>query len=178
MIVVVKKDVLKLLDAGIMYPISDSKWFSPMQVVLKKGGMNVVKNKKGESITIRTIKRWCMCIYYIKFNKATRKYHLSLPFINQMLKHLAKHYPFCYLSGSSRSSFSQVIKRIQPSHALMVHLPSVECHFGYAMHLQPFSSAWYQSSLTSYKISRKSLWMIVRCAVRDLMHVWLTWKEC
>ncbi|GKC50871.1 reverse transcriptase domain-containing protein [Tanacetum coccineum] len=46
---VVKKEVLKLLDAQI-YPISDSPWASPIQVVPKKGGMTVVKNKKDELI--------------------------------------------------------------------------------------------------------------------------------
>ena len=44
---VVKKEVLKLLDAGIIYPISDSKWISPTQVVPKKGGVTVVENEKG-----------------------------------------------------------------------------------------------------------------------------------
>ncbi|XP_074373617.1 uncharacterized protein LOC141713961 [Apium graveolens] len=44
---VVKKEVLKLLAACIIYPISDSKWVSPVHVVPKKGGMTVVKNDKG-----------------------------------------------------------------------------------------------------------------------------------
>jgi len=39
---VVKKDVLKLLQAGIIYPIPHSEWVSPLQVVPKKGGMTVV----------------------------------------------------------------------------------------------------------------------------------------
>jgi hypothetical protein len=43
---VVKKEVLKLLDAGIIYPISDSKWVSPVQVVPKNGGTTVVMNTK------------------------------------------------------------------------------------------------------------------------------------
>ena len=47
---VVKNEVLKLLDVGIIYPISDSKWVSPTQVVLKKSGITVVKNEKGEPI--------------------------------------------------------------------------------------------------------------------------------
>jgi hypothetical protein len=34
---VVKKEVLKLLKARVIYPISDSEWVSPVQVVLKKG---------------------------------------------------------------------------------------------------------------------------------------------
>ncbi|GKD78388.1 hypothetical protein Tco_1341009 [Tanacetum coccineum] len=45
-----KKEVIKLLDAGLIYPISDSPWVSPVQVVLKKGGMTVVKNEKGKLI--------------------------------------------------------------------------------------------------------------------------------
>ena len=41
---VVKKEVVKLLDAGIIYPISDSSWVSLIQCVPKKGGMTVVEN--------------------------------------------------------------------------------------------------------------------------------------
>ena len=48
---VVKKEVLKLLDAGIIYPISDSKWVSPTQVVPKKSGITVVENKRAELVT-------------------------------------------------------------------------------------------------------------------------------
>ena len=43
---VVKKEVLKLLHAGIIYPMPHSEWVSPVQVVPKKGGMTIVKNKK------------------------------------------------------------------------------------------------------------------------------------
>ena len=38
---VVKKGVLKLLHAGIFYPVPYSEWVSPVQVVPKKGGMAV-----------------------------------------------------------------------------------------------------------------------------------------
>jgi hypothetical protein len=47
---VVKKEVLKLLHAGIIYPMPHSEWVSPVQVVPKKGGMTVVKNEKNELI--------------------------------------------------------------------------------------------------------------------------------
>ena len=47
---VVKKEVVKLLDAGIIYSISDSPWVSPVQVVPKKRGMTVVENEKSELI--------------------------------------------------------------------------------------------------------------------------------
>lgn len=43
---VVKKEVMKLLDVGIIYPISDSKWVSPVQVVPEKEGITMVKNEK------------------------------------------------------------------------------------------------------------------------------------
>ncbi|XP_074265143.1 uncharacterized protein LOC141587567 [Silene latifolia] len=55
---VVRKEVLKLLDAGIIYPISDSRWVSPVHVVPKKGGMTVVQNDKNELIPTRTVTGW------------------------------------------------------------------------------------------------------------------------
>ncbi|KAL2330366.1 hypothetical protein Fmac_017947 [Flemingia macrophylla] len=52
---VVKKEVLKLLEVGIIYPISDSAWVSPVQVVPKKGGITVVQNEKNELIPPRIV---------------------------------------------------------------------------------------------------------------------------
>ncbi|GKD01930.1 DNA-directed DNA polymerase, partial [Tanacetum coccineum] len=65
---VVKQEVIKLLDAGLIYPISDSPWVSPVQVVQKKGGMTVVKNEKDELILQLTIIGWCVCIDYHGFS--------------------------------------------------------------------------------------------------------------
>ena len=45
---VVQKEVLKWLDAGVIYHIFDSSWVSPVQVVPKKGGTTVVINEKNE----------------------------------------------------------------------------------------------------------------------------------
>ena len=61
---VVKKEILKLLKAGIIYPISDSKWVSPIHVVPKKEGTTVVKNENNELLPIMTVMRWSMCIDY------------------------------------------------------------------------------------------------------------------
>jgi len=52
---VTRKEVLKLLDTDVINPISDSNWFSPVQVVSKKGGITVVKNDNNELIPTRTI---------------------------------------------------------------------------------------------------------------------------
>ncbi len=98
---VVKKEVIRLLDAGIIYPISDSPWVSPVQCVPKKGGMTVVKNDKNELIATRTINSWRVCMDYRKLNKATRKDHFPLPFIDQMLDRLAGHKFYCFLYGYS-----------------------------------------------------------------------------
>jgi Reverse transcriptase (RNA-dependent DNA polymerase) len=98
---VVWKEIHKLLDAGIIYPISDSKWVSPVHVVPKKGGTTVVKSADGELLSIRMATGWRMCIDYRKLNSATRKDHFPLPFIDQMLERLAKHSFFCYLDGYS-----------------------------------------------------------------------------
>ena len=50
---VVLKEILKLLDVGIIFPISDSKWVSPVQVVPKKSGVTVVKNDNNELVPTR-----------------------------------------------------------------------------------------------------------------------------
>ncbi|KAH9801189.1 hypothetical protein KPL71_000934 [Citrus sinensis] len=73
---VVKKEIIKWLDAGIIYPISDSSWVSPVQCVPKKGGIT-------------------------KLNKATRKDHFPLPFIDQILDRLAGKQYYCFLDGYS-----------------------------------------------------------------------------
>ena len=97
----VRKEVTKLLDNGIIYSISDSNWVSPVQVVPKKGGLTVVRNESNDLIPTRTVTRWCMCIDYQKLNKATRKDHFPLPFIDQVLERLANFSYFYYLDGIS-----------------------------------------------------------------------------
>jgi hypothetical protein len=98
---VVMKEVVKLLDAGIIYPISDSKWISPTQVVPKKSGLTVVENAAGELIPQRTTTGWRVCIDYRKLNSHTRKDHFPLPFIDQILERLAGQSYYCFLDGYS-----------------------------------------------------------------------------
>ena len=98
---VVKKEVLKLLHARIINPMPHSEWVSPIQVVPKKGGITIVKNEKNELIPQRTFTGWWMYIDYQKLNKATKKDHFLLPFIDEMLERLANHSFFCFLDGYS-----------------------------------------------------------------------------
>lgn len=56
----VHKEVLKLLEAGLIYPISDSAWVSPVQVVPKKGGIIVIRNEKNDLIPTRIVTGWRM----------------------------------------------------------------------------------------------------------------------
>ena len=98
---VVRKEVLKWLNAGFIYAISDSPWVSPVHVVPKKGGFTVIRNEKNELIPTRTVTGWRVCINYRKLNTATRKDHFPLPFIDQMLDRLAGHPHFCFLDGYS-----------------------------------------------------------------------------
>ncbi|XP_070009245.1 uncharacterized protein [Nicotiana sylvestris] len=98
---VVKKKVIKWLHAGIIFPISNSNWVSPVQCVPKKGGMTVVKNKKNELISTQTVTGWQICMDYMKLNLATRKDHFPFPFIDHMLDRLAERPHFCFLDGCS-----------------------------------------------------------------------------
>jgi hypothetical protein len=98
---VIKKEVIKLLDAGMIYPISDSSWVSPVHCVPKKGGMTVVTNDDNELIPTRLVTGWRVCIDYRKLNYATRKDHFPLPFMDQMLERLAGNEFYCFLDGFS-----------------------------------------------------------------------------
>ncbi|KAL4352341.1 hypothetical protein GQ457_06G015160 [Hibiscus cannabinus] len=98
---VVRKEMLKWLDPGIIYPISDSEWVSPVQCVPKKGGITVISNEKNELIPTRTVTGWRVCMDYRQLNKATRKDHFPLPFIDQMLDRLAEKQFYCFLDGYS-----------------------------------------------------------------------------
>nr|GFB12760.1 reverse transcriptase domain-containing protein [Tanacetum cinerariifolium] len=98
---VIRKEVIKLLDAGMIYPIFDSPWVSPIHCVPKKGGMTVVANEHNELIPTRLVTGWRVCIDYRKLNDASRKDHFLLPFLDQMLERLAKNEFYCFLDGFS-----------------------------------------------------------------------------
>ncbi|GKF20009.1 hypothetical protein Tco_0068647, partial [Tanacetum coccineum] len=116
---VIKKEVEKLLDAGLIYPISDSPWVSPVHCVPKKGGMTVVTNDENELVPTRLVTGWRVCIDYRKLNEATRKDHFPLPFMDQMLKRLAGNEYYCFLDDFL-GYFQIPIERPRKDH---IHLP-------------------------------------------------------
>eukprot|EP00257_Ricinus_communis_P016126 XP_015574194.1 uncharacterized protein LOC107261200 [Ricinus communis] len=98
---VVKKEVQKLLDEGIIYPTDDSNWVSPVHVVPKNSSTIVVKNEKRELVSTRMITGWRICIDCRKLNAATKKNHFPLSFIDQILKRLGGHEFYYFLDGLS-----------------------------------------------------------------------------
>ena len=87
---IVKEEIQKLLEARFIYPISDSKWVSPLVIVPKKNG------------------KWRVCVDYRELNKSTQKDHFSLPFIDQALDTLSGKNFFSFLDGFSGYSQIQI----------------------------------------------------------------------
>nr|GEZ52067.1 reverse transcriptase domain-containing protein [Tanacetum cinerariifolium] len=96
---VIKNEVLKLLDVGLIYPVSDSPWVSPVHRVPKNGSFTVVENEDNELILTCLVTGWRVCIDYRKLNEATHKDHFPLPFMDQMLERLAGNQYYCFLDG-------------------------------------------------------------------------------
>ncbi|XP_012844566.1 PREDICTED: uncharacterized protein LOC105964603 [Erythranthe guttata] len=129
---VVNKEILKWLDAGIIYPISYSAWVSPVQCIPKKGGMTVIRNANNELIPSRTTTGWRICMDYKKLNKATKKDHFPLPFIDQVLDRLAGKEFYCFLDGYS--GYNQIA--IAPDDQ---HKTTCTCPYGtFAFRRMPF----------------------------------------
>ncbi|CAN6712727.1 unnamed protein product [Malus baccata var. baccata] len=147
MMEVVKKEIIKLLDCGVIYPISDSRWVSPIQCVPKKSGVTVVENAENELVPTRIQTGWRVCIDYRKLNATTRKDHFPLPFLDQMLERLAGHSFYCFLDGYS--GYNQIV--IAPDNQ---EKTTFTCPFGtFAYRRMPFglcnSPATFQRCMVS-----------------------------
>ncbi|GJZ20710.1 reverse transcriptase domain-containing protein [Tanacetum coccineum] len=113
-----RKEVIKLLDAGMIYPISDSPWVSPIHYVPKKGGMTVVANEENELIPTCLVTGWRVCIDYKKLNEATHKDHFPLPFMDQMLERLAGNEFYCFLDA--HTVLLRIVKKLTEAQILVV----------------------------------------------------------
>ena len=129
---VVRIEVLKLLQAGIIYPISDSTWVSPTQVVPKKSGVTTVRNEKGAELSTRLTTGWRVCIDYRRLNEVTRKDHFPLPFIDQLLERVSGHPFYWFLDGYSGYFHIEIAPEDQEK-------TTFTCPFGtYAYRRMPF----------------------------------------
>nr|GEV02824.1 DNA-directed DNA polymerase [Tanacetum cinerariifolium] len=154
---VIKKEVIKLLDAGMIYLISDSLWVSPIHCVPKKGRITIVENENNELIPTWLVTGWRVYIDYRKLNDATRKDHFPLPFMDQMLERLAGNEFYCFLDG-----FSGYIQ-------ILINPPDQEkttftCPYGtFSYRIMPFSlcnapgtfQRYYASTVRRYQLSSK-----------------------
>ena len=77
---VLKKEIIKWMDAEVIYPIADSSWVCPIQCVPKKGGMTVVPNDKNELVLMRPVNGWRVCMDYRKLNASSEKDNFHMPF--------------------------------------------------------------------------------------------------
>jgi len=100
---VVRVKILKILDNGIIYLISNSQWVSPVHAVLKKSRFTVVENKNKELVQTRLPVKVRVCIDNRKLNVATRKDHFLLSFIDQMIERLTGH-EYYFLDGYSENN--------------------------------------------------------------------------
>ena len=115
-----------------IYPIYESTWVSPTQVVPKKSGVTTVKNEKGEDVSTRLTTGWRVCIDYRRLNAVTRKDHFPLPFIDQLLERVSGHLFYCFLDGYSGYCQIEIASEDQEK-------TTFTCPFGtYAYRRMPF----------------------------------------
>ena len=163
----VKEEILKWLNAKIIYPISDSQWVSLVHVVPKKARVTVTMNKKGEEIQTRLLTKWRVCIDYQKLNSTTKKDHFPLPFIyflDVWIDQILDQIPFIdqILDRVVRSSYFYFLDGYSGYNQILIHPDNQEkttftCPFGiFAFrHMsfwlcnaptRPFNDAWQQYS--------------------------------
>jgi hypothetical protein len=80
---IVREKFQKLLQANLIYPISDTQWVSPLVIVPKKNG------------------KWRICVDFRELNKSIHRDYFPLPFIDQVLDTLSKNKYFSFLDGFS-----------------------------------------------------------------------------
>ena len=120
---IAKEEIHKILEAGFIYPISDSEWVSPLVIVPKKNG------------------KWRVCVDYRELNKATHKDHFPLPFIDQVLDTLSEKKFFFFLDGFSGYNQIQIALEDQDktTSPVLGEILHTECFpLAYAMHQPHF----------------------------------------
>jgi hypothetical protein len=92
---IVKEELQKLLNANFIYPISDSKWVSPLVIMPKKNG------------------KWRICVDFRELNKSTLRDFFPLPFIDHVLDTLSHKQYVSFLDGFSGYNQIQIVPEDQ-----------------------------------------------------------------
>jgi hypothetical protein len=172
---VIKKEVLTLLHAGIIYPIPYSEWVSPVQVVPNKGGMTVVENSKNELVLQRTVMGWRMCIDYIKLNsdeEGSLTATLHQWDAGKVSETLILLFPWWLFWLPLDSYPSRQPKQDHLHVPPMEPMPIKGCHLGCVMHPHHSKGVWCPSSRVWLRKSWKSWWMTSRFMVRPSIIAW------
>ncbi|XP_049373478.1 uncharacterized protein LOC125838474 [Solanum verrucosum] len=171
---VVKKEIIKWLDVGVIYPIVDSKWVSPVKCVPKMRGITVILNEKGELVSMRSVTGWRACMDYRKLNSWTEQISFACPSWIKFLIGFQREVGIAFRMGipvTTKSPLLRKTKRKPPSHVPMGLLPLKGCHSDYAMLRQHSNVACYLSLLTWWRIQWRYLWMTTQLWVIILRHV-------
>lgn len=123
---VVNKEILKWLDAEIIYPITDNLWVSVVHCVPKKGEISIVLNQNNELIPSRIVMNWRVCMDYKKLNKVTRKDYFPLPFIDQMFDKLTSQEYYYFLDGNF--GYNQIAIHLRTKKRLYSHVHMKHVH--------------------------------------------------
>lgn len=165
----VKKEIIKWLDAGIICLISDSVWVSPIQCVLKKGGMTINENEKSELIPKRIVTSWRICMDYRKLNTATRKDHSHIPIIHQMMDRLAGKEFYYFLDGYS--GYNQITTVLEDQKRT-----TFRCPYGtFAFIRMPFGLC---NALTTFQRCMMTIFSdLIDCSMQVFMDVFSVFRE-
>nr|GEW83177.1 reverse transcriptase domain-containing protein [Tanacetum cinerariifolium] len=145
----VSKEIVKLLDFSIIYPIADTPWVIPIQCVPKKGGITVVTNKNNELVPTRTVTGWRVCIDYRKLNEATAKDHFPLLFMDQIM-------PKALISDRGTYFCNKIIERIMKRYGVNHH----------------FSTSYHPQTSGQVENTNKALIQILKKTVKDNPTIW------
>ena len=88
---IVKKEIDNMLAAGIIYPIDQSEWESPM----------VVQPKKHDLTRLR------ICVDFRELNKVTLTDPFPTPYADEILNEVAGHECYSFTNGFSPSTHSK-----------------------------------------------------------------------